>query len=67
MFGVSVVIIFLLISLLITWRHGQFNLGQIVYGMFMGLLLAAVAPTMASSSLTFINAIGKALMAIKWG
>lgn len=66
MFGVAIALIFIALSLGIGWKHGSLNLGQMIYGMFLGLLLASLSPDMAHSANQFITSIGKDIQNIHW-
>lgn len=53
--GIGVSLMFVIVSLLIAWRANGHKLGQAVYYMFVGLVLAAIAPGISQSAHNFLT------------
>lgn len=53
--GIGISVLFVIVSLLIAWRAQGHKLGQAVFYMFVGLILAAIAPGTAQSAHDFLT------------
>jgi len=53
--GIGVSLIFIIISLVIAWKHSSHRLGQAVYYIFVGLILASIAPGIAQGAHNFLT------------
>lgn len=53
--GIGACLLFVIISLLIAWRANGHKLGQAVYYMFVGLILASIAPGISTTAHNFLT------------
>lgn len=64
--GISITILVLIGSLLVAHRSSSFSLYQILFGIFLGLLLASVAPGLPNSMNQFVRNVETSLSHIHY-
>lgn len=65
--GIGIIVLVLLVSLLVAHRSNSYSLYQILFGMFLGLLLASVAPGLPNSMNQFVHSVQTSLSHIHYG